>query len=184
MKKIGEIKKRKNSPEALTERALAIKGDIYRIAYNITRNSEDSNDVCQEVFFKVYSSAGKYSPLFGKSPENWIRRIARNTSLNCLRSKKRRQYTNHKSFSDEQYFDVEDTHSLSPLQELIQKEERDILLDNIYHLQDSEKDILNMYYVKGFSHEVISYMIGISKEAAKSRVHRIREKLRGQLKHL
>ena len=52
---------------------------VYNIAMHATRNREDALDVSQEVFMKLWRTAGAYR---GEcSVASWVIRIARNTAL-------------------------------------------------------------------------------------------------------
>lgn len=55
------------------------KMNIYQLAYNLTRNKEDAEDVTQEVFIKAFRSISKFR---GDSKfSTWLYRITVNTSL-------------------------------------------------------------------------------------------------------
>lgn len=55
------------------------KMNIYQLAYNLTRNKEDAEDVTQEVFIKAFRSINKFR---GDSKfSTWLYRITVNTSL-------------------------------------------------------------------------------------------------------
>ena len=63
---------------------------VLNICNNILNNSDDSMDISQEVFIKIYESIDKFR---GESKiSTWLYRIATNKSLNHLRSKKRQKW--------------------------------------------------------------------------------------------
>ena len=62
---------------------------VYNIAMQATRNREDALDVSQEVFMKLWRTAGTYR---GEcSVASWVIRIARNTALDALRRRSSHQ---------------------------------------------------------------------------------------------
>src|SRR5713101_8663641 len=88
------------SDEAAAARAKAGDADAYRVlverhsralfrmAFRMTGNEQDAEDVVQESFLRAYRQLGKFDEraTFG----TWLYRIAANCSLDLVRSKKRR----------------------------------------------------------------------------------------------
>lgn len=63
---------------------------VLNVCNNILNNYDDSMDISQEVFIKIYESIDKFR---GESKiSTWLYRIAVNKSLNHLRSKKRQKW--------------------------------------------------------------------------------------------
>ena len=56
---------------------------VQAIAYQMTGNSSDSQDIAQEVFLKLYRSLGKFDPKFQFN--TWLYRITVNVSIDWLR---------------------------------------------------------------------------------------------------
>src|ERR1043166_3690500 len=61
---------------------------LFRLAFRMTGNEQDAEDVVQESFLRAYRQLGKFDERasFG----TWLYRIATNCSLDLVRSKKRR----------------------------------------------------------------------------------------------
>src|SRR5882724_12679423 len=61
---------------------------VFRLAFRMTGNEQDAEDVVQESFLRAYRQLGKFDERasFG----TWLYRIAMNCSLDLVRSKKRR----------------------------------------------------------------------------------------------
>src|SRR3981189_939058 len=61
---------------------------VFRLAFRMTGNEQDAEDVVQESFLRAYRQLGKFDERasFG----TWLYRIAANCSLDLVRSKKRR----------------------------------------------------------------------------------------------
>lgn len=60
--------------------------NLYGIIYNLIRNHEESEDVLQEVFVKIWKNIESYNESKGRF-FTWILNIARNTAIDKLRSK-------------------------------------------------------------------------------------------------
>ena len=56
---------------------------VYNMAYHITHNHEDSHDISQEVFMKVFRSLGKLKNISAFDP--WLRRVTINACMDYLR---------------------------------------------------------------------------------------------------
>src|SRR3977135_799701 len=61
---------------------------LFRLAYRMTGNEQDAEDVVQESFLRAYKQLAKFDERasFG----TWLYRIAMNCSLDLVRSRKRR----------------------------------------------------------------------------------------------
>src|SRR6516225_9549197 len=61
---------------------------LFRLAFRMTGNEQDAEDVVQESFLRAYRQLGKFDERasFG----TWLYRIATNYSLDLVRSRKRR----------------------------------------------------------------------------------------------
>jgi len=63
---------------------------VFRTSMGLVHNSEDAEEITQDVFVKVYQSLSSFN---GKAAfSTWLYRIAVNTSLNYLRKKKRKNF--------------------------------------------------------------------------------------------
>ncbi|UOX32208.1 RNA polymerase sigma factor [Flavobacterium sediminilitoris] len=59
---------------------------LYGVIYNLIKNKEESEDVLQEVFVKIWNNIDSYNETKGRL-YTWMLNIARNTSIDKLRSK-------------------------------------------------------------------------------------------------
>ena len=59
---------------------------VYRLAYRLTGNQHDAEDLTQEVFVRVFRSLSQYTP---GSFEGWLHRITTNLFLDQVRRKAR-----------------------------------------------------------------------------------------------
>src|SRR4051812_24216946 len=64
---------------------------VYNMAYRLSGNRNDAEDLSQEAFYRAYRSFGDYE---GDRPfENWIFRIVTRLFLDLLRNRRRRVKT-------------------------------------------------------------------------------------------
>ena len=59
---------------------------VYRLAYRLTGNQHDAEDLTQEVFVRVFRSLGSYTP---GTFEGWLHRITTNLFLDSARRRQR-----------------------------------------------------------------------------------------------
>src|SRR5439155_4011551 len=59
---------------------------VYRLAYRLTGNPHDAEDLTQEVFVRVFRSLSSYTP---GTFEGWLHRITTNLFLDTVRRKQR-----------------------------------------------------------------------------------------------
>src|SRR6202046_309126 len=62
---------------------------VFRLAYRMTGNEIDAEDMVQETFLKAWKQSGRFDgrAAFG----SWLRRICANCSLDHIRARKRKQ---------------------------------------------------------------------------------------------
>ena len=61
---------------------------VYRVAYALTRNAGDADDVTQETFVRAWQAIGRFR--VGEPLYPWLARIAMNATFSLLRRRKRR----------------------------------------------------------------------------------------------
>ena len=61
-------------------------GRVYRLAYRLTGNQHDAEDLTQEVFVRVFRSLASYTP---GTFEGWLHRITTNLFLDGARRRQR-----------------------------------------------------------------------------------------------
>jgi RNA polymerase sigma-70 factor (ECF subfamily) len=72
-------------PSAFRELVEAFQRKVYGLAYEMTRNHDDAEDISQVTFMKIHRAIGTFKPGGGLSA--WIYRIAHNAALDHLRRK-------------------------------------------------------------------------------------------------
>ena len=131
------------------------------------RDQEQSEDVLQEGFIKVFTKLDLYN---GKgSLEGWVRRIMVNTSLDQIRRKAK--FTGNVSMDDVDYKIEFDGQILSSLAE-------QDLLKLIHDMPNGYRTVFNMFAIEGYSHKEIAEEVGITENTSKSQYSRAKALLR------
>lgn len=150
---------------------------VYRLAYRLTGNQHDAEDLTQDVFVRVFRSLNGYTP---GTFEGWLHRITTNLFLDQVRRKQRIRM-DAMGESDVQYAARGDLHD----------PERGYEHANLDHDVQRALDALAPEYraavvlcdIEGLSYEEIAVTLGIKLGTVRSRIHRARSQLRTLLAH-
>lgn len=161
---------------------------VYCLAYGITRNAADAEEVVQGVFLTLFQKIHTFE---GRAAlATWIYRVTTNTAL----MKRRRQRADREvsmetllptfrrdgSRAGDPAFVMADW-SQTPEAELLSQETRTMLAMAIDALPDPYRAVLVLRDVEGLSNEEAAKVVGASVPAVKSRLHRARLALRERL---
>lgn len=139
---------------------------IYKIARMYARNSEDQNDLVQEIIFQLWHSFEKYDPAFRWS--TWIYRIALNVSISFYRREKQRQKLS--APMPEQVFLIENEENT--LQEDIR-----LLYQFIRELKEIDRAMI-ILSLDGNPQKEIAGILGLSETNVSTRIARIKNRLK------
>jgi RNA polymerase sigma-70 factor (ECF subfamily) len=132
--------------------------EIYRLAYRMTRNAEDSKDLAQEAFVQAYRSLGKFRRESGFS--TWLYRIAMNLCLNHLKSASRQEAAE---------VDGRLPDARADSLEVLMADERDrAVAGAIEALPPQQKATLTLRVNQGLSHREIADILDCSEGTAKA----------------
>ncbi len=148
--------------------------------YQVVGNTQDTLDVSQEAFLKLYKSLSTFK---GESSfSSWLYRIAKNCALDFLRRKKAPAVSIDEQDEDGKSLEIadEDVKS-SPEKSLLRKEKHEILWKCVNKLSESHREIIVLCDINGYTYEQISEMLDIKEGTVKSRLFRARETLKNLL---
>lgn len=132
--------------EALGELYERLKSPVYGLALAILKNRSDAEDVMQSVFVRVWDSAGSYRQ--GTNACAWIMTITRNLSLDRFRSRK-------------DMTDIMEAEDILQADDEISPEIDRMLLSHLLSALDcSERQIVMLHAVGGYSHKEIARIVG------------------------
>jgi RNA polymerase sigma-70 factor, ECF subfamily len=163
-------------------------GRVYRLAYGITRNPADAEEVVQDVFLTVVRKGGSFEGQAALA--TWMYRVTMNAALNRRRGKRRELEV---SLEEHLPHYTEDGHragdrsdllvdwSSTPEERVLSGESRRVLENAIDSLPDHYRAVLVLRDVEDLSNEEVASIVGDSLASVKSRLHRARMALREQL---
>ena len=137
----------------------------------MTSNSEDTNDILQDVFTKAYRSLKRFR---GKSSfYTWIYSIATNMTLNFLKKRNRRRTMslNDVDLSIENDPDfIEATSKSDPVREANLSELQKSLNMAMQQLSVDHRAVVTMFDIQGMPHSEISKILGVAEGTIRSRL--------------
>jgi RNA polymerase sigma-70 factor (ECF subfamily) len=120
---------------------------VYAIAFSILKNKEDSEDVTQKVFLKIWKIEKDKLPT--ENEASWLYTITKNETLNFLRNKKQEL-----NFDDLYYINSED----KELNNIIEQDKYNRIMSK---LNVQEQEIVSLKILSNLSFKEISQILNI-----------------------
>jgi RNA polymerase sigma-70 factor (ECF subfamily) len=139
----------------------------------------DSEDISQQVFIRVWNSAGRYQPTAKFT--TWLFKITRNLVFNELRRRKRHPASPLEHKEDDRPFQMPDTNSPSPATNMMDSELQTAIQRAIESLPEAQRMAIILRRYEELSYEEIAEVLKLSVPAVKSILFRARTDLRAQL---
>jgi len=170
--------------ERIKEVVELYKDKVYQLSFRMLGNRHEAEDIAQEAFIRAFVNIQSFN--INLKFSTWIYRIATNLCIDRIRKKKPDYYLDAEVAGTEgltMYSHIpstaplpeDDVESLE-LQESIQKE--------ISKLPEKYRSVIVLKYIEELSLNEISEILDIPLGTVKTRIHRGREALRKQLRHV
>ena len=150
---------------------------VYRLAYRLTGNAADAEDLTQDVFVRVFRSLSTYTP---GTFEGWLHRITTNLFLDQARRKQRIRFD---ALSDESAARLP-SRGPGPEQRYHDAHFDDDVQRALDALSPDFRAAVVLCDIEGLSYEEIAATLGVKLGTVRSRIHRGRVQLRAALAHL
>ena len=161
---------------AFTELVRRYQRAVYRVAWALTRNASDADDVAQETFVRAYQALGRFR--VGEPLYPWLARIATNQSFSLFRSRRRRPETPLEPLIEAgQQWGVAD----DPSERVITGERVRHLQEAFAELKPEHQTILALRVVEEQSYEAMAETLGVPVGTVMSRLSRARAELKTRL---
>ncbi|GGB72815.1 RNA polymerase sigma70 factor [Knoellia flava TL1] len=149
---------------------------VYRLAYRLTGNVHDAEDLTQDVFIRVFRSLHTYRP---GTFEGWLHRITTNVFLDKMRRKQRIRFD---ALSDESAARLP-SRELGPEQTYADAHFDDDVQRALDSLAPDFRAAVVLCDIEGLSYEEIAATLDVKLGTVRSRIHRGRAQLREALAH-
>jgi RNA polymerase sigma-70 factor (ECF subfamily) len=149
---------------------------VYRLAYRLTGNRHDAEDLTQEVFVRVFRSLSSYQP---GTFEGWLHRITTNLFLDQVRRKQRIRFDALAEDADDRLPSTD----MGPERAYEHRNLDDDVQRALDALPPDFRAVVVLCDIEGLSYEEIAATLGVKLGTVRSRIHRGRAQLREALAH-
>ncbi|MFE8698750.1 RNA polymerase sigma factor SigW [Cytobacillus sp. FJAT-53684] len=157
---------------------------VFHICFRMLGNRHEAEDIAQEAFLRAYVNIHSFN--INLKFSSWLYRIATNLCIDRIRKKKPDYYldaevagtdglTMYSQIAADTRLPEDDVESLE-LQETIQRE--------ISRLPEKYRTVIVLKYIEELSLNEISKILDLPLGTVKTRIHRGREALKNQLRHV
>ena len=151
-------------------------GRVYRLAYRLTGNAHDAEDLTQEVFVRVFRSLDRYTP---GTFEGWLHRITTNLFLDQARRKAKIRFD---AFADGAEVAIP-SRGATPDSTVLDRGFDDDVEEALLALPPDFRAAVVLCDVEGLTYEEIAEVLDLKLGTVRSRIHRGRTMLRKALAH-
>jgi RNA polymerase sigma-70 factor (ECF subfamily) len=148
---------------------------MYNTSLGIVNETMEAEDIMQESFLSAFEKIATYSGTvsFGA----WLKKIVQNRSFDFLREKSKVAFEDIETCQG-----IEDKSSDDS--DLYEERDRRIkkVIETIKYLSEGCRNIISLYFLKGYDHEEIGKILSISSSTSRSQLSRAKSKLITELK--
>lgn len=148
------------------------KSPIFFMLIKMVQNPTDAEDLTMEIFSKAYFNLSRFVPRYKFS--TWLFRIATNHGLDFLRLK------HHRPNNFVEYDLKQVSHSFTPEEILLYKEQTEIIWENVNKLTPPLKE-MTILYLNGWKYREIAERLNLPLGTVQSYLQRSRNKIKQQL---
>jgi RNA polymerase sigma-70 factor (ECF subfamily) len=158
---------------------------VFRLAYGMTKSDSEAEEVVQDTFLSLFRSLTAFRG--ASAPSSWIFRIAANSALMRLRTKRRKPLLS----IDDLPLGPDDKRrkalwaagewSRQPDEKLLSSELARHIEDAIERLPEKYRLVLLLRDIEGLNNEEVAEALGLTLPTVKARLHRSRLFVRDEL---
>jgi len=172
--------------EAFDAIVLRYQDRVYNLLLRLCASASEAEDLTQEAFLKAYRALSKFH---GESAfYTWLYRIAVNAHRSRRRSEGRRRQVEQPEAvletADGEFRREAEAPGASPEEEAVRREAHARVKRELDRIPEEYREVIVLRDVEGLEYDAIAEVVGASRSAVKSRLHRARQSLAAQLKDL
>lgn len=138
---------------------------LFNFFYKMTGNRTTSEDLVQEVFFRILKYRQSYRE--GTPFKAWMYQIARNARVDLFRRQR-----------PEVSWEPEMEPAVAPSDSTQQQQETQMLYRALLQMSEEKKEVLILSRFQGLKYEEIAQLLGCEVNTVKTKVHRALQELR------
>ena len=147
------------------------KNMVFSLAFKMTKNREEAEEVSQDTFIKAFKNIHKFK---GDSKfSTWLYRIAYHACLDAI--KKNKNHNNSLEINEVTYNQIKSVDDI--LQGIERKERAKVMNDCLLKMPEEERSILWMFYFDELSLKEIIEVTNLSEANLKVKLYRARKRL-------
>jgi RNA polymerase sigma-70 factor (ECF subfamily) len=158
------------------------KNMVYNLAYRMSNNPHEAEDISQEAFLRAYQSLARFNPSYKFS--TWLYQI----TLNIIKDKYKKKDIDYVSLDtpietdDSVFYPQLADLTNNPENIIAQKEDFQAIQQAIYSLPLKYREVLVLRHLQDLSYTEIANILKLPTGTVKVRLYRAREQLRKILK--
>jgi RNA polymerase sigma-70 factor (ECF subfamily) len=149
---------------------------VYRLAFRLTGNPHDAEDLTQDVFVRVFRSLHRFQP---GTFEGWLHRITTNLFLDSARRRQKVRFDGLADGADDRL----PSPWRSPAEQLSDADLDHDVAAALAALAPDFRAVVVLCDIEGLSYEEIAAVLEVKIGTVRSRIHRGRAQLRAALAH-
>ncbi len=162
--------------EAITQLYNMTKDNVYYTIKTMISDEDTAQDLTQDTFLKAMKHLEQLNE--PAAFRGWIKKIARNMTIDALRKRKVIFFTQMVSSDSEEAIEFEDDRQENLPEVVIDRQETARLLGEILDALSAEQRVVTeLFYYEGFSVKEIAQELGVSENTVKSRLKYARNKI-------
>jgi RNA polymerase sigma-70 factor (ECF subfamily) len=165
----------KKNPEAYREIVKRYQRKLFVYLYHLVGNREETEDILQNVFVKVYNNLKKFKTR--KKFSSWIYRIAHNEAVNFLKKRSQKKFVSWEDVIISKEKMEISSHERSPLEHWIKKELSKEVETALEKLPAKYKEVLILRYFSEKSYEEIGEILKKPINTVGTLINRAKKKL-------
>ncbi|KIO58356.1 hypothetical protein B4064_3765 [Caldibacillus thermoamylovorans] len=175
---------RKGDQNAFGEIVELYKDKVFQLCFRMLGNSHEAEDISQEAFIRAYINIERYN--IDRKFSTWLYRIATNLCIDRIRKKKPDYYLDAEVAGTEglTLYSQIPASQLAPDEEVSKIELQEIIQNEILKLPEKYRAVIVLRYIEELPLLEISKILDLPIGTVKTRIHRGREALRKQLRHI
>ena len=145
---------------------------VYNFAYRLTGSAQNSEDITQETFIKIWKNIKRYDP--NQEFKTWLLVVAKNTAIDWLRKRKDFVFSNFETKEGKNLI-TDFLADPAPLPDkiAIQAEDKKFVGGLLDRLSPPDREIISLRYDDSLTFEKIGRILGRPLNTVKSRHRRI-----------
>ena len=143
---------------------------LYGIIYKIVKDTDEANDILQEVFINIWKNIEQYNTEKGGTLFTWMLNIARNKAIDKYRQKNR--------IAIHQRNILQDSMANQHIKSAMLKTDGIDISKMVNKIKPELKQLIDLHYFKGYTHQEITALTEIPLGTVKTKMRMAMEELK------